>query len=64
MLDDGGRGEDGAREVGEHPLGAVLGAIDGDDAEVLGSNAFDACVEDAAGLVNGVGAAALSGTGV
>jgi hypothetical protein len=64
MLDDRGRGEDGAIEVGEHPLGAVLGAIDGDDAEMLGADPFDAGIEDAAGLVNGVGAAALSGTGV
>jgi hypothetical protein len=45
VLDDGGRDEDAAVEVGEHPLGAGLGAIDSDDAEVLGPDRPDAGVE-------------------
>ena len=42
VLDDGGGYEDAAVEVGEHPLGAGLGAVDGDDAEVLRPDGLDA----------------------
>jgi len=43
-----------AVEVGEQPLGACLGAIDGDDAEVFGSDLLDARVEGAAGVLDRV----------
>jgi hypothetical protein len=59
---DGGEGdEDAAVEVGERPGGAGLGAVDGDDAEVLGSDGLDARGEQAFGLAEvlaAVGAAA------
>jgi hypothetical protein len=54
MLDDGGRDVDSAVVVGEHDFGSGLGAIDAEDAEVLGSDGLDAGVKDAVGLVNGV----------
>src|SRR5205085_1531773 len=51
MLDDRGRYADVAVEVAEHPLGAGLGTIDADDAEVLGSDLLDARVNDAGRLL-------------
>ena len=51
VFDDRGRDEDIAVEVAEHPLGAGLGTIDADDAEVLGSDLLDAGVNDAGRLV-------------
>jgi hypothetical protein len=45
------REQDIAVEVGQHPLGASLGRIDGDDAEVLGPDRLDAGVDDPAGLL-------------
>ena len=48
---DGGEGdEDAAVEVGEQPGGAGLGAVDGDDAEVLGSDGLDARGQEASGF--------------
>jgi hypothetical protein len=44
--------QDVAEEIGEHPLGPGLGAVDADDAEVLGSDLLDAGVQDACGLVD------------
>ena len=41
MFDKGGADEDAAVEVGEHPLGAGLGAVDGDDPEVLRTDGLD-----------------------
>src|SRR5262245_43565303 len=38
---DGRKDEDFAIEVGEHPFAAGLGAVDADDAEVLGPGALD-----------------------
>ena len=54
MLDDGGWDEDSAVEVGEHDFGPSLGAIDAEDAEVLGSDGLDPGMKDSVGLVNGV----------
>ena len=51
MGDGGGRDEDVAVEVGEHPLGAGLGTVEADDAEVLGSDLLDARVKDAGRLL-------------
>src|SRR5207249_4829385 len=51
MLDDGGRDEDPAVEVGEHDFGAGLGAIDAEDAEALGSDGLDPGMKDSVGLV-------------
>src|SRR6516164_10334758 len=59
---DGGQGdEDAAVEVGEQPGGAGLGAVDGDDAEGLGSDGLDARGQEAFGfaeMLTPVGAAA------
>ena len=52
MGDGGGRDEDAAVEVGEQQLGACLGAVEADDAEVFGSDLLDARVEHAAGLAD------------
>src|SRR6266566_5403575 len=41
MLNLGGRDEDAAVEIGEHPLRAYLGTIDSYDAEVLGTGLLD-----------------------
>ena len=57
VFDGGGRDEDVAVEVGKHPFGAGLGAVDGDDAEVLGADLLDARVEGAARLLDDVGGA-------
>lgn len=40
--------EDVPVEVSEHPFGARLGAVDGDDAEVLGSDLLNAGMDRAA----------------
>jgi hypothetical protein len=68
LVSDGGRGEEHpAIEVGEEELGAGLGAVEADDAEVLGTDLLDARVEDAAGLAEGASRGpatrATSGTG-
>ena len=42
-----------AVEVGEEELGACLGAVEADDAEVFGSDLLDAGMEHAAGLADG-----------
>src|SRR5690242_14321538 len=59
---DGGQGdEDAAVEVGEQPVGAGLGRVDGDDAEVFGPDGLDPRGEQAVGLAEvlaAVGAAA------
>src|SRR5262249_24016218 len=43
--------EDTAEEVGEKVAGAVLGTVDGDDAEVIGSGGLDAGREQASGFL-------------
>ena len=50
MLDGGGWNEDVAIEIGEHPFGAGLGTIDGDDAEVLRSDLLDPGMDRSRGL--------------
>ena len=55
LLDHGGSDEDAAVEVGEHPFGTGLGAIDGDDTEVLGSDPLDTGTDHATSLVDGLG---------
>jgi hypothetical protein len=60
MLDDGRGYDDAAVEVGEHPLGAGLGAVDGDDAEVLRPDGLDPGVDRAEGLVDDLGASRLA----
>ena len=49
--------QDIAIEVAQHPLGARLGTIDADNAEVLRSNLLDPGVNDAAGLLQDLEAA-------
>src|SRR5262245_51755773 len=65
---DGGQGdEDAAVEVGEQPVGAGLGRVDGDDAEVLRSDGLDAGGQEAFGFAEvlaPVGAAAGSRAGL
>ena len=51
MLDDGGRKQNIAIEVAQHPLGAGLGTIDADNAKMLRSDLLDARVNDAARLL-------------
>jgi hypothetical protein len=51
-LDDGGINEDVAIEIGEHPFGAGLGTIDGNDAEVLGPDRLDPGMDRSRGLGN------------
>jgi len=53
MFDRGGLQEDASIEVAEHPARALLGAIHGDNSEVLGSDGLDALVQQAAGLGKG-----------
>src|SRR5512135_3810426 len=48
---DGGD-QDLAEEVGQHPLGPGLGAIDADDAEVVGPDPLDAGMQGSGGLVD------------
>src|SRR5262245_23981903 len=45
--------EDATREVAQHPLEASPGTVDADDAEVFGTDALDAWLDDPVGLVNG-----------
>jgi hypothetical protein len=52
--DHRGRDENAAVEVGEEELGAGLGAVEADDAEVFGTDLLDARMKDAAGLADGV----------
>src|SRR5438477_69254 len=51
--DGSGRDEDAAVEVGEEELGAGLGAVEADDAEVFGSDLLDAWMEHTTGLADG-----------
>ena len=44
-------GQRPAEEIGEQPLGAGLGAIDANDAEVLGADGLDALDELSVGLL-------------
>jgi len=57
VLDGGRRDEDAAIEVGEEELGADLGTVEADDAEVFRSDLLDARVERAGGFGNRVGEA-------
>jgi len=58
IVRDGGRfDEDPAVEIGEHHFGPGLGAIDAEDAEVLGSDGLDPGMEHSVGLLDGVRAA-------
>lgn len=50
VLDRGGRDQDAAVEVGQQEFGAGLGAVEADDAEVLGTDLLDAGMEQAARL--------------
>jgi hypothetical protein len=50
VLDGGRFDEDVPIEIGEHPFGAGLGAIDGDDAEVLGADVLDPGMHGSRGL--------------
>ena len=56
VLDFGWRNEDISIKVSEHPFGASLGAVDGEDSEVLWSEFLDSGMDRAVGLVNLVGA--------
>ncbi len=47
VFDDRGRDEGAAVEVGHHPLRAGLGAVNGDDAEVLGTDFLNPWRKDA-----------------
>src|SRR5229473_4959237 len=51
MFDDEGRDQDVAKKVAQHPLGAGLGAIDTDDAEMLRSDFLDPDMNDPRGLL-------------
>lgn len=56
--------QDVAIEIGEHPFGASLGAIDRDDAKVLGTNFLNARMKSTAGLLHDIdttGTGALAG---
>jgi hypothetical protein len=61
VLDDGRRDEDLAVEVGKHPLGAGLGTVDGDDAEVLGPDLLNARMDGARRFVQNL-RGAVTGT--
>ncbi len=69
VVGDGrGREEHAAIEIGEQELGAFLGAVETDDAEVLGTDLLDARVLSAAGAWRRSGqsdgcAGRLAGTG-
>ena len=47
VLDDSDRDEDAAVEIGEQGVGTGLGGVDGEDAEVLGTDGLNARTEDA-----------------
>ena len=53
--DGGGRDEDAAVEVGEEELGAGLGAVEAEDAEVFGSDLLDAGMKHPTGLADAGG---------
>jgi hypothetical protein len=55
VLDLGGREEDTAVEIGQQELGANLGTVEAEDAEVLGADLLDARMEDAPRLTDGAG---------
>src|SRR5262249_16706441 len=62
LVGDGpGRDEDATVEVSKEELGACLGAVEADDAEVFGSDALDAGVEHTAGFTDAGGNAASGG---
>ena len=50
MFDGRGRDQDAAVEIGEHPLGARLGTVDGDDAKVLRLSLLDPGMQGAGRL--------------
>src|SRR5260370_587536 len=62
VSDHRGRNDESAVEVGEEKLGACLGAVEADDAEVFGSDLLDAGMEHAAGLTQGGGRSAARRT--
>ena len=51
VLDDGRLQEHPAIEVSQHDLGAILGAIDTEDREMLGTDCLDPGMNDTPGLV-------------
>src|SRR5436305_3582553 len=53
VLNLGGRDQDAAVEIGEHPLGACLGTIDSHNAEVLGTGLLDAGMKRSGRLGDG-----------
>ena len=54
VVGDGSRrDEDAAVEIGAKELGACLGAVEADEAEVFGADLLDARMEDAARLAEG-----------
>src|ERR1700728_2970070 len=66
VLDFGRWREDVAEEVTDHRLEPGLGAVDADDAEVLGADFLHARMKDSAGLLDDVsdaGATTLAGPG-
>src|SRR6516162_7506098 len=48
--------DDVAVEIGKHPFGARLGAINRDDAKMFGTNLLDARMKRAAGLLHDIDA--------
>ena len=50
VLDTSGLDEKTSVEIGEHPLGTRLGAVNTDDAKVFGSDILNARLNDARGL--------------
>ena len=54
VLDEGGRDQDAAVEIGEQQLGADLGTVEADDAEVFGTDLLDARMKQPARLGDGV----------
>ena len=54
VLDDDRFHEDSAVEVGEHHLGASLGAVDADEGKMFGADRLDPRMNHATRFVNGV----------
>lgn len=50
VLNRGGRNEDATIKITQHPLEAILGAVDADDSKVLGSDLLNSGLDDASGL--------------
>ena len=55
VLHVGRRHQNVGIEIGEHPLRACFGAVNGDDAETFGSDLLDAVVDFAVGLEDRLG---------